>query len=126
MLIYCKLQFIPVIKAVFSASLLQSSESHDPSEISLICWFDDQETFLIIINVVQLFLCGNCDTCFFQDSLKNRKFKKQHLFEIEIFHYGTFDQFMHIDFFKKYKFLHSSVVVLAFFVCFLTSVIHVL
>ncbi len=32
-----KLQFISVIKAVFSASLLQSSVSHDPSEISLIC-----------------------------------------------------------------------------------------
>jgi len=40
-----------VIKAVFSASLLQSSVSHDPSEIILICCFDAQETFLIIINV---------------------------------------------------------------------------
>ncbi len=27
------MQFIPVIKAEFSASLLQSSVSHDPSEI---------------------------------------------------------------------------------------------
>ncbi len=35
-------------KAEFSASLLQSSVSHDPSEISLICWFAAQETFLII------------------------------------------------------------------------------
>ncbi len=34
----------------FSASLLQSSVSHDPSEIILICWFDAQETFLITIN----------------------------------------------------------------------------
>jgi len=39
-----------VIKAVFSALLLQSSVSHDPSEITLI-WFDAQETFSIIINV---------------------------------------------------------------------------
>ncbi len=35
----------------FSASLLQSSVSHDPSEIILICWFAAQKTFLIIINV---------------------------------------------------------------------------
>ncbi len=35
-------------KAVFSAWLLQSSVSHDPSEIMLIC---SQETFFIIINV---------------------------------------------------------------------------
>jgi len=40
-----------VIKAEFSASLLQSSVSHDPSEITLIWWFDAQETFLIINNV---------------------------------------------------------------------------
>jgi len=31
----------------FSASLLQSSESHDPSEIILIWWFAAQETFII-------------------------------------------------------------------------------
>jgi len=35
----------------YSALLHQSSESHDPSEIILICWFAAQETFLIIINV---------------------------------------------------------------------------
>ncbi len=35
----------------YSASLLQSSVSHDPSEIILICWFAAQETFLIIFNV---------------------------------------------------------------------------
>ncbi len=28
----------------------QSSVSHNPSEIILICWFAAQETFLIIIN----------------------------------------------------------------------------
>ncbi len=37
-------------KAEFSSSLLQSSVSHDPPKIILICWFDAQETFLIIIN----------------------------------------------------------------------------
>ncbi len=36
-------------KAEFSASLIQSSVSHDPSEIILICWFGAEETFLIII-----------------------------------------------------------------------------
>jgi len=32
-----------VLKAEFSLSLLQSSVSHDPSEIILIWWFDAQE-----------------------------------------------------------------------------------
>ncbi len=36
-------------KAEISASLLQLSVSHDPSEIILIYWFGAQETFLIII-----------------------------------------------------------------------------
>jgi len=40
-----------VIKAEISASLLQSSASHDLLQITLIWWFDAQETFLIIINV---------------------------------------------------------------------------
>ncbi len=33
--------------------LLQSSESlsHDPSEIILICWYGEQETFIFINNV---------------------------------------------------------------------------
>ncbi len=35
-------------KAEFSAS---SPVSHDPSEITIICWFAARETFLIIINV---------------------------------------------------------------------------
>ncbi len=34
-----------MIKAEFSASLLQSSVSHDPSEIILISWFDAQENY---------------------------------------------------------------------------------
>ncbi len=45
------MQFIFWCKAEFSASLLQSSVSHDPSEIILICWYAVQETFLIIINI---------------------------------------------------------------------------
>ncbi len=32
-------------KVEFSAALLQSSVSRDPSEINLICWFASQETF---------------------------------------------------------------------------------
>jgi len=32
-------------------SLLQSSMSHDPSEIILICWFAAQETFIFSISV---------------------------------------------------------------------------
>jgi len=37
------------IRAEFSASLLQSSVSHDPSEIILIWWFGAQETVHLII-----------------------------------------------------------------------------
>ncbi len=44
-------------KSEFSAQLLQSSVSHDPSEIILIYWFAAQETFLIIINVKKLVCC---------------------------------------------------------------------
>jgi len=35
----------------FQRPLLQSSVSHDPSEIILICEFTAQETFLFVINV---------------------------------------------------------------------------
>ncbi len=48
--IFLKCNLFLWCKAVFSA-LLQSSVSHDPSEIILICWFAAQDTFLIIINV---------------------------------------------------------------------------
>jgi len=48
------MSFIPVMKAVFSASLLQSSVSHDPSEITLIWWSDAQETWLSISKTVLL------------------------------------------------------------------------
>ncbi len=42
-------------------SLLQSSVSHDPSEIIRICWFAAQETFLIISsdeNIDDSYFCG--------------------------------------------------------------------
>ncbi len=64
--IYSEIQLIALIKAVFSASLLQSSVSHDPSEIILICWFAAQETFLIILNVENCcatsYFYEKCDT----------------------------------------------------------------
>ncbi len=78
-------------KAEFSALLLQSSVSHDPSEIILICRFTAQETFLIIINVVLLnFLEIFCNIIHgftvtsdqFIASLVNKSinfFKKKHL-----------------------------------------------
>ncbi len=93
-----KTSFIPVIKAVFSASLLQSSVSHDSSEIILICWFAAQETFLININVENSF-CGNGNIFHFRILWCVEILKEQHLFEIEIFCYiinvftVTFDQF---------------------------------
>ncbi len=69
-----KIKLISVIKAVFSASLLQSSVSHDPSKIILICWFAAQETF-IIINVENCcaasYFCGKCDTIQSWVRLKN-------------------------------------------------------
>ncbi len=62
--------------AEFSASLRQSSVSHDPSEIILICWFAAQETFIIIYYVKRSCdnscFCGKCDNFFLlllQDSL---------------------------------------------------------
>ncbi len=54
-LIYVYIYFCNV-KAEFSASLLWSSVSHDPSEINLICWFGAQEMFLNIINIKNCFL----------------------------------------------------------------------
>ncbi len=63
-------------KAKFSASLLQSSVSHDSSEIILICWFAAQETFITIINVENSLLLSIFVEIvfFFQNSLINRKF----------------------------------------------------
>jgi len=58
-----------VIKAVFSASLLQSSVSHDPSEITLMRWFAAQEKYYY---QYWCFFCGN-HLFFPQDYLMNRK-----------------------------------------------------
>ncbi len=83
-----------MIKAEFSASLLQSSVSHDPSEIILICWFAAQETFLIIINVengcAASYFCGNRDAQPFKSlELVSKKrdiktFNQQRLFKSDI------------------------------------------
>ncbi len=67
-MIYSNCFFMHSIKAEFSVSLLQSSVSHDPSEIILICWFADKETFLIIISVeTQSSFYRNQDTVHFHD-----------------------------------------------------------
>jgi len=55
-----------VIKVEFSASLLQSSVSHDPSEISLIWWFDAQETFFYYYKCWKQF-CVCCSVSGFFD-----------------------------------------------------------
>ncbi len=62
-------------KLNFQQSLPQSSVSHDPSEIILICWFGAQETFFVVLFNIFLW-----KLCFFKDFQMNR-----HLFEIEIF-----------------------------------------
>jgi len=49
-----KCNLLLIYNAEFSASLLQSSVSHDPSEIILICRFAGQETFHLIISFKQL------------------------------------------------------------------------
>ncbi len=64
-----------MIKAEFSASLLQSSESHD--QIILICWFGAQETFMIIIIISVQNISIFVKKIFFQDSLMNRKFRTE-------------------------------------------------
>jgi len=42
----------------FQQSLFQSSVSHDPSEIILICWFGDQEALLLLamLNCINSFV----------------------------------------------------------------------
>jgi len=62
-----------VIKAEFSSSLLQSSVSHDHSEITLIWWFDPQETLFTMLK--------SCDTLYFSEFIDELKVN---LFEVEI------------------------------------------
>ncbi len=62
-------------KAEFLSSLLQSSVSHDPSEINLKCWFASQKTFPIFINVKKVQLLNFVETMIFsstQGSLNNQ------------------------------------------------------
>jgi len=83
-----------VIKAEFSASLLQSSVSQMLPLISLICWSDAQKTFIeyysvensyIFCGKLYRYFCGKFDNfvlrihCWIQSEIK-----KQYLFETEI------------------------------------------
>jgi len=58
----------------FPASLLQSSVSHDPSEIILKCRFAAQEKFIINVEITELLKITllNIFVHFFQDYLMNR------------------------------------------------------
>ncbi len=85
-LIYFK---IPVIKAEFSASLLQSSVSLISEGSFLICWFAAQETFLINHFLLLNTFWGNHDTLF-HVSLINRKFK------ITVFIWNLFEMICNI------------------------------
>ncbi len=58
---FLKFEFeISLMQSWFSASLLQSSVLHDPSEGILMCWFDAQETLLN--NYMLNNFCGNWET----------------------------------------------------------------
>ncbi len=77
-----------IAKLNFQQLLLQSSWSHDPSEIIVICWFGAQETFVIIMNVEkQLLLIFFVETMiyFFRIVWWSESSKEQHLFDIEMF-----------------------------------------
>jgi len=63
-------------KAEFStSSLLQSSGSHDPPEIILICWFAAQET-LLIINVENI-----CAVLYFVETFDEYKVQKNSIYQ---------------------------------------------
>ncbi len=55
-----------MLKVEFSASLLQSSVSHDPSEITLICWFAAQNIFLINYQCWKRFIFYGTHAVFFR------------------------------------------------------------
>ncbi len=69
-----------MIKAEFSASLLQSSVSHDPSEIILIYWFAAQETFLLLLSIFK-----TVESFLFRILWLIERPKAQHLSEIKCF-----------------------------------------
>ncbi len=74
-------------KADFLASLLQSSMSHDPSEIILICWFAAQETFLIIVLKTVVLLNIFAETVLFFEGFfdEYKRSKEQNWSETETF-----------------------------------------
>ncbi len=88
-------------KAKFSASLLQSSVTHDPSEIILIYWFTAQETFLSSMLrttvLLKIFVEINGAISFFLEleMFKRTAFIKTELFcnIINVFTVVIFDQF---------------------------------
>ncbi len=76
------MSFVAVIKAEFTASLLQSSVSHNPSEIILICRFAAKKHFLssMLKTVVLLHVFEETVTLFsLTDKWKVHQLK-QHLF----------------------------------------------
>ncbi len=68
----------------FLTSLLQSSESHDPSEVILIYLFGAQKTFLTLmlktIVLLDIFVETVIIFSFFQDSLLNKMLKSAAFF----------------------------------------------
>ncbi len=66
------------LQNAFSASLLQSLVSHDPSGVILICWFAAQETFIITVSDETVVLL----TRFFQDPWWIESWTEQHLHEL--------------------------------------------
>ncbi len=62
-----------MIKAEFSASLLQS---HDPSEIIQIFWFAAQNTFIIIIIIIIIMYYENSWVDFFSGFFDEQKVQK--------------------------------------------------
>jgi len=70
-------------KAGFSASSLQSSVSHDASEIILICWFGAQGYFFLLMmkTVVLLYIFMETEI-FFQDSLISLSLEKSSVINV--------------------------------------------
>ncbi len=66
-----KCNLLPWHKAEFSASLLQSSVSHDPSEIIIIYWFAAQDKFLVIISVGNI--CAAASDAYFSVVFDKKK-----------------------------------------------------
>ncbi len=99
--------YILMVKLNFQQSLHQFSVSHDPSEITLICWFAAQELFIPLSSVLKTVVLLNifrgnhfCRIIRWVDS------KDQHLFVIYKWLYCHLINWMHpfnksINFFKN-------------------------